>query len=166
MSYIPKYIIKRMFPKKKCLGIAEYDGDTWVRLMMVNVISPIEVPEGEIDLGDVELPEKVGDIIKIKVNGIDVPASEEILRNDVLLFAEGKKLTWKSIFEDHEAGGMMIPVGGTLKMLFRKSAFPEEVQDLMKEGKEVEVNVKTTIDGTEITAQGIVQDLGEFDPEG
>ena len=166
MSYIPKYIIKRMFPRKKCLSMVEYEGDEWVKLMMVNVISPIEVPEGEIDLGGIDLPNKVGEYIDIKVNDINVEATKEILLNDVILVTDGEVHTWESIFEDGSAGGKTVPVGGKIELLIKKSAFPDEVKDLMEAGEEVEVSVHTTIDNPmDITVKAIVQDAGEYSPE-
>jgi hypothetical protein len=165
MSYIPKYIIKRMFKKDECLSVVKYEGEDWVKLQMLNVISPIEVPEGNIDLGGENLPDGIGDMIKISVNGLDVPATKDMLLNDVSLWAGGDKFTWKTIFEDHAAGGKIIPVGGKLSLLLRKSKFPQNVQDLMVDGADAEVKVEANIGGsTTITAKAVLKVGADFDP--
>ena len=103
MSYIPKYILKRMFPKDTCLSIVKHNGEDWVKLTMTNVISPIEVPAGKLDLGNVNLPADADKLIKIQVNGLDVPVNGDKLVNDVALANAGKLHTWKSIFEEGSA---------------------------------------------------------------
>ena len=131
MSYIPKYVLKRMFKKDEALQVVNKDGEEWVQLQMVNVISPITVPEGKIDLGGLNLPADVGNFLSITVNDMDVPVSESILVNDVKLWESGNEHTWTSIFDEGSASGKTIAVGGKISLLIRKSVFPQEVQDAM-----------------------------------
>ena len=161
MSYIPKYILKRMFPKDTCLSIVKHNGEDWVKLTMTNVISPIEVPAGKLDLGNVNLPADADKLIKIQVNGLDVPVTGEKLVNDVMLIQGGKIHTWKSIFEEGSASGAMVPVGSKLALAIKKKAFPDNVLSQMKDGAEAEVAVSINIDNpTQITHKAVLNDKG------
>ena len=162
MSYIPKYIIKRMFKKNECLKLVKSEGDEWVSLTMLNVISPIEIPEGDIDLGGANLPADIGNFLKIKINDTDLPVTPEILVNDVSLWTEGEKFTWKTIFEDHAAGGKTIAVGGKITILIRKGAFPAATQEQMVDGADTEVEV--IAEGTNIKMKVKFNGSGDFDP--
>jgi hypothetical protein len=154
-----------MFPKDTALQLVQYEGEDFVQLQMINVLSPIAVPSGPYDLGNLNLPDAVGDFIHIKVNGTDVPVTPEILVNDVSLWAQGNNHTWQSIMEENSAAGANIPVGGKLTMLIRKSAFPLEVQDMMSDGADAEVAVEVKADNPmNITVPATMHITGEFDP--
>jgi hypothetical protein len=167
MSYIPKYIIKRMFPKEECLQVVKKDGIEFIQVQMINVISPMTVPEGKIDLGGVKLPEDIGKYVKITVDGINCPVNGDNLTNDVMLFEQGNMHTWKSIFEQSSASGKTIPVGGKLTLLIRKSIFPADVQAKMKADAEVEVSVEVSIDNpVNISVKATLKKVGiDFDPK-
>jgi hypothetical protein len=135
-----------MFKKDECLGVVMKDGEEWVQLQMINVISPITVPEGKIDLGGLNLPADVGNFLSIHVNDMEVPVSEDILVNSVELYQGGNKHTWTSIFDEGSASGVTIPVGGKLTLLIKKSVFPQEVQDAMTQGATAKVKVEVKID--------------------
>jgi hypothetical protein len=165
MSYIPKYIIKRMFPKDTALQLVQYEGEDFVQLQMINVLQPINVPSGPYDLGSINLPDGVGDYIHIKVNNVEAPVTPEILMNDVSLWSQGNKHTWQSIMEENSAAGATIPVGGKLTMLIRKSVFSQEVQDMMNDGADAEVSVEIKADNpTNITVPATMHVTGDFDP--
>lgn len=167
MSYIPKYIIKRMFKRDECLALVKKDGIEWIQLTMLNVISPITVPEGKIDLGGVNLPADIDKMIKINVNGVDCPVNADMLVNDVELWESGNKHTWKSIFEGNSASGKTIPVGGKLSLLVKKKAFPPAVQDMMKANAVVKVKVDANMGGSmSIEAEAELKQFQiDFDPK-
>ncbi|HMF33220.1 MAG TPA: hypothetical protein VKK79_17475 [Candidatus Lokiarchaeia archaeon] len=165
MSYIPKYIIKRMFPKETALQLVQYEGEDFVQLQMVNVLQPLTVPDGPYDLGSVNLPDGVADYLKLRVNGIDVPVTPEILLNDVSIWSQGTKHTWHSIMDENSAAGVSIPVGGKLTLLIRKSAFPQELLDLMADGIDAEVALEVKADNPmNFTVPATMHATGEFDP--
>lgn len=168
MSYIPKYILKRMFPKDTCLSLVKYKGAEYLKLVMTNVISPIEVPSGKLDLGTIKLPDDIGKMIKIQVNGKDVPATPQILVNDVMLVSgvDGKVHTFKSIFEQNSAAGTMISVGSKIGLLIKKSAFPAAVIAEMADGKEAEISVVIADANVNINHKAVLNAKGaEFDPK-
>ncbi len=163
MSYIPKYIIKRMFPRDTCLQLVKFKGEDYVRLEMLNVISPISVPAPPYDLGNLNLPADVGKFIKIAISGINVPVTPEIFLNDFSLWSQGKQHTWDSVMKG-SAAGVNIPVGGKLVALIRKKAFPKEVQAKMVDGAETEVKVDVTVDNPmSIAVTAVLHVTGEFD---
>jgi hypothetical protein len=145
MSYVPKYIIKRMFPKDECLQVVTYEGKPWVQIQAINVFSPATVPD-HIDLGPVKLPDDAGKYLKISVNGTALPVTPEVLVNDVLIYVGGKKYTFNSIIKENAAAGLTLAVGGKLTILIKKSAFPKAIQDLLAKPGEVTILVEVVID--------------------
>src|SRR6056297_30509 len=98
MSYIPKYILKRLVPK----NAVKLDGDQ-ISVEVTNVVSPIPI-------GD--LPGSLKDVLLLTVDGDVVfsPEKQE-LADDVELYWEGEQYDLDSI---KEAGGGTLPVGGKL----------------------------------------------------
>jgi hypothetical protein len=145
MSYIPKYILKRMFPKDEALQIVTYEGKKCVYLQAINVISPISVPD-HIDLGPVKLPDDIGKYLKISINGKATTVTPDILVNKVSLWNGGKKHTFNSIFKENSAAGLTIAVGGKLTMLIEADAFPADIIAMMDKPGEIEVTVEVALD--------------------
>jgi hypothetical protein len=93
MSYIPKYIIKRIFPQdclKKVAG--------GVEITMVNVMSPIKTKD---------LPSDVTKFIHAKIDGKPVP--EKVIAGLVIKSSDGKKYDTKNL---KELSNQVLPVGG------------------------------------------------------
>jgi hypothetical protein len=96
MSYIPKYIIKRIFSAdcvKKVAG--------GVEITMVNVMSPIKTKD---------LPADATKFIHAKIDGKPVP--EKIMSGLVITSSEGKKYDSKNL---KELSNQVLPVGGKWK---------------------------------------------------
>lgn len=92
MSYIPKYILKRMLTKD-CLKL---EGDMIV-IEVINVISPISIDE---------IPEDVLNYLEVKVDGNVLPDL-----SGLRLSAQGKEFSLSNI---KEAVGLTLPVGEKL----------------------------------------------------
>ncbi|MHA1819886.1 MAG: hypothetical protein ACTSU2_16090 [Promethearchaeota archaeon] len=95
MSYIPKYILKRMLPKD-CIEATD-DG---FLIKMVNVISPITVEE---------IPDNVIDYLEVKID--DTPVSDEVKKGIKIKNDEGMEVGIENMAD---AIGVTIPVGGHL----------------------------------------------------
>ncbi|MHA1682108.1 MAG: hypothetical protein ACTSUE_14310 [Promethearchaeota archaeon] len=91
MSYIPKYILKRMIAK----DAVKNTDDGW-KVDIKNVISPLSVDE---------IPENVIDMFTITVDDVEVDKTK------VSLGFEDKKI---SIENPQEALGVTVPVGGII----------------------------------------------------
>ena len=121
MSYIPKYILKRMFPKD---AVKKVEGGG-VEITMVNVISPLSVDE---------VPEDVENYIDGAIDGkaIDKAAMKEKLRFTV---NDEKTFTYANA---QEFAGYVIPVGGKIKIFL-------PVTDI-EAGEEHEFEIKIATD--------------------
>ncbi len=118
MSYIPKYVLKRMFPNdcmKKVAG--------GIEVTMINVISPITAKE---------MPANIGDFLLAKVDGKPVP--KEVLQGLVV------RIDGKNYSEDNlcDLNGQTLPVGGTLTF------FVPYDQAKQGEQHEIELDIKST----------------------
>jgi hypothetical protein len=94
MSYIPKYILKRMFAED-----AIKKTDTGLEITMLNVISPLSVDE---------IPDDVENYIEIKIDGEALDT--EIIKG-VSLTVVGNTYTMDNI---KDFVGVVIPVGETI----------------------------------------------------
>jgi len=165
MSYVPKYILKRMFPKEKCLKLVKHEGKDVIVLAMVNVISPIAVPDGPINLGPVKLPDEVEKYLKIAINGVQIPVTPQIFANDVSLWYEGKKHTANSILKESSAAGLNIPVGGILALMINKAIVPAALNSALVNGAEIEVQVDVALNNpVSVAHKAILNVGGNFDP--
>ncbi|MHA1733766.1 MAG: hypothetical protein ACTSU5_17605 [Promethearchaeota archaeon] len=121
MSYIPKYILKRMVPMDAVK--AEEGG---VVITFINVISPLTIDD---------IPEDINplDYLEVKVDGEDIP-KEDLAKLKIEAPDEGISLTMDN-FKD--ALGKTLPVGGKLFIHFPT--------DKLKAGEthDVEINIKT-----------------------
>jgi hypothetical protein len=103
MSYIPKYILKRMIPQ----DAVKIDGDNII-VEMTNVISPISIDEA---------PDNVLDYFELKIDGnIHIDGTKPDEGKHLKVEWEGKIFT---IDNFKEAVGLTLPVGGKLKFIFR-----------------------------------------------
>lgn len=96
MSYIPKYIMKRMFTQdcvKKVAGGLE--------ISMLNVISP---------LGIDDIPLDAQNHIKVSVDGKELSADQ---KSQIKFLVQDKTFT---VAKAKEFEGVIIPVGGTIKV--------------------------------------------------
>ncbi|MFX0098838.1 MAG: hypothetical protein ACFFCS_04595 [Candidatus Hodarchaeota archaeon] len=112
MSYIPKYILKRMIPKD-AVSNTDYG---WV-VKLTNVISPLSVDE---------IPDNVASLFTISVddNELDV--------NNLALAYEDKEVTMEN---PSAALGVTVPVGGVIEIRYKgdklsagKHSFKLEIQ--------------------------------------
>jgi len=94
MSYIPKYILKRMLPED-CVK-ATADGFT---ITMTNVISPLTVEE---------IPPNAIDYLEFKLNDVEVSAD---VKKGIKITAGDKTVGINNL---QDALGATIPVGGIL----------------------------------------------------
>ena len=128
MSYIPKYILKRMLPKDCLVGT-----DDGVKINLLNVISPISIDE---------IPDNVIDYIDVMVDG-------ESVGQDIL---KGLKIT----FEDLTVGidniadalGKTVPVGGSLVIAVPKKlekGKEYEIEVIIKADNPIYIKVKRTV---------------------
>lgn len=120
MSYVPKYILKRLIPQD---GVKAVPGG--VEVNAVNVVSPIPIGQ---------LPGNPADMIDVKINGKDLTKEE---KNKVTITVDGVKYEFPKFAE---AGD--IPVGA--KMIF---FFPTTE---LKAGQEVTVNLSVPIVSVQI----------------
>lgn len=116
MSYIPKYILKRLFPADSLANL-DTTGDGAVdafRIVFVNVISPIEIPENfmdEVKQAGVDLAD-FASFAKIELDGTELP----VKMKNVTIWFQGEKFTLDNI---ESAGGRVIPVGGKLTIVYK-----------------------------------------------
>ena len=96
MSYIPKYILKRMVPKDAVKKV-----ENGIEIHMVNVISPLSIDDG--------IPDDAENHVNFKVNGEDLSPE---LKKQITFTLEGGDSY--SIENAKEFEGVVIPVGGKL----------------------------------------------------
>jgi hypothetical protein len=164
MSYIPKYIIKRMFPKDKCIKIVTKDGKKFLMLSMVNVISPISVPD-KIDLGGFN-PATVPELVKISVKGTNLPFTFDQVKKFAEIWNAGKGYNYDDILVNNKAAGLTIPVGGKLSLLLSFEGFPALAKVLTGPG-DYEVVIEAKIDNPmSIAVTGTLSEMNaKFDPK-
>jgi hypothetical protein len=98
MSYIPKYILKRMLPKE-CVKL---EGDT-VHVEMVNVISPLSIDE---------IPDNYLSYLSVKIDDKEMPEDK---KSGIKIGFEDKIFTTSNI---KDAVGVTLAVGGKLNVFF------------------------------------------------
>lgn len=96
MSYIPKYILKRMLPKD-CVKATD-DG---IEITFLNVISPITIEE---------IPDDAIDYLVVSVDGNEITDDQ---KNGIQIEMDGELATIDNI---KNYIGRTIPVGGKLKI--------------------------------------------------
>jgi len=130
MSYIPKYILKRMIPKDAIKAL----DDGGVEIKMINVISPITIDE---------VPDNLLDYIEAKLDGNEV--SKDLIAKTELEFENDKY----QLSNAKEALGKTIPVGGNLIIRIPgvgvKAGEEHEVEVIIKTDNPIDIKVKRTI---------------------
>jgi len=101
MSYIPKYILKRMFPADSVKIIK--DG---LEISMLNVISPLSV-DGIPATG-------VEEYIEFKVDG--KPLDKAAKAKMMLTIGEGAETKSCTVADAHKFDGVVVPVGGKMRI--------------------------------------------------
>jgi hypothetical protein len=96
MSYIPKYILKRMIPKDAVKAV-----DGGIEISAINVISPIGIDE---------IPDNITDYLEVEVDGVKVSDAQKkaikvILNEKAYTIDNAKNLV-----------GMTIAVGESIKI--------------------------------------------------
>ncbi|HME56189.1 MAG TPA: hypothetical protein VKM55_28560 [Candidatus Lokiarchaeia archaeon] len=116
MSYIPKYILKRMFPDDSFKKV-----ENGIEVTMINVLSPLSVDE---------VPDDVMNYLEASIDGTPV-ADED--KEKIEITTGGNTYT---IANAKEFAGVVIPVGGTIKVFIPCD---------LEEGSEHEfgINIKT-----------------------
>nr|MDO8113445.1 hypothetical protein [Candidatus Sigynarchaeota archaeon] len=150
MSYIPKYILKRMIPEDSFFNVCKKTAGKpdAIGLYIVNVISPLTVP-AEIPSDPKELAKLAGvddlsKLISITIDGKAVPFDI----NKLELRFENKGVTLKNL---KDAAGVTVPVGGKLALIY-------DYPGGLKEG-EHEIVIKAGIGGNvqEIAAKRVLK---------
>ncbi len=122
MSYIPKYILKRMIPMDAC---KEVEGG--VEISIVNVISPLSIDDIPADLDPLEY-------LEVKIDGEAIPR-DDLAKLKITSPDEGITITMDNI---QDALGKTVPVGGKLVIYFPT--------DKLKKGEEHEVDLTIKTD--------------------
>ncbi len=165
MSDVPHYLLRRMYPRDKCLQIVKYKNEDFIQLLFINVIAPIAIPAPPYDLGNLKLPDDIGKILHIYINGINVPLTPKFLMDDVVFWFAGKEHTWKSVMEESSAANAVLAVGGKVATLIRKKSFPKEVQDTLLDRTETELKVEVSLENPKIfSVIAVLHITGDFDP--
>ena len=144
MSYIPKYILKRMFPKDKCFRLMSKSGGeaTQVRLTMVNVMGAISIPD-KIDIGGLTT-EDLAKGITIKLNGTAINVTKELIETGVTIIHSGVEYDWNALFVEHKAAGITVAIGDKLAM---NITLDDQMKSLLKPGS-IEIDVTVEVGGT------------------
>ncbi|MEX2683732.1 MAG: hypothetical protein Q6373_019310 [Candidatus Sigynarchaeota archaeon] len=95
-SYIPKYILKRMFPEDSFKAV-----EGGLEITMVNVISPLSVDE---------VPDDVENYLEATINGIKLSNED---KKKIKIITSQKTFT---LANAKEFAGVVIPVGDKLKV--------------------------------------------------
>nr|MDO8110372.1 hypothetical protein [Candidatus Sigynarchaeota archaeon] len=112
MSYIPKYILKRMFPDDSFKKVAG-----GIEVTMVNVISPLSVDE---------VPADVENYIDAKIDGKPLSAAD---KKKIKIVTGGKTFT---IANAKTFAGVVIPVGDKIVVF---------VPSTLEKGSEHEISI-------------------------
>jgi len=152
-----------MFPKDKCIKIVNKDGKKFLMLQMVNVISPMSVPD-KIDLGGFD-PKTVPDLVKISVKGSNVPFTFDQVKKFAEIWTAGKGYTYDDILVNNKAAGITIAVGSKISLLLSMEGFPV-LKDIITGPGDYEVSIEAKIDNPmSIAVTGTLSEMdGKFDP--
>jgi hypothetical protein len=134
MSYIPKYILKRMFPAD---SVKLVEGG--LEISMLNVISPLSV-EGIPATG-------VEDYVEFSIDG--KPLDNAAKAKMKLTIGEGADLKSYTLAEAQKFDGVVVPVGGKMKIFVPASGLKvgeeHEFDLLVKTQNPFQLQVKRTI---------------------
>ena len=127
MSFkFPKFLIKKIFPPKKCVKTVDTEGDGKADALIIeaiNVIQPFTVPEtidlGEFDMNDFDLSEYA--LVLLDDEPIDISkdlVDSNFVQENVKIFHKGEEFSLEDLLEG-KAGGRLIAVGDPLKILLK-----------------------------------------------
>jgi hypothetical protein len=117
MSYIPKYILKRMIPEDSFFNATKGKAakPTHMGLYIVNVISPLsipaEIPSDPKELAKLAGVDDISKLINLSIDGKDLAFDI----NKLVLKYEDKLVTIKNL---KDAAGVTLPVGGKLSIMY------------------------------------------------
>jgi hypothetical protein len=117
MSYIPKYILKRMIPEDAFFNTSKVKGGkpTHMGFYIVNVISPLsipaEIPSDPKELAKLAGVDDISKLINLSLDGKELAFDI----NKLVLKYEDKLVTIKTL---KDAAGVTIPVGGKLFIMY------------------------------------------------
>jgi hypothetical protein len=130
MSYIPKYILKRMFPKD-CVKAA----DNGVTVSMVNVISPLSIDDG--------IPDDAENHVDVNIDGKALDAET---KKKLSFTIDGTTYT---IAKAIDFQGVVIPVGGKIEVFLPgsdlKAGEEHEFEIIIKTDNPFQLKFKRTI---------------------
>ena len=128
MSYIPKYILKRMFPEDSFKKV-----ENGIEVTMINVISPLSVDE---------VPDDVVNYIEAIVDGTPITAEDK----EKVTISTGDNTY--AITNAKEFAGVVIPVGATIKVFIPcdlEEGSEHEIGITIKTEHPFELSVKRTV---------------------
>lgn len=154
-----------MFPRDTCLQLVKYKDEEFIQILFVNVFAPVTIPVPPYDFGDIKSPTDICKILKISVNGINVPVTPHVIMNDFIIWIAGKQHSWKSIMEEGSAANVVIPLGSKVAALMRKKSFPKEIQETVFDGTELKIMMEILFEvPVSITITAVLHVKGNFDP--
>ncbi|MHA1682726.1 MAG: hypothetical protein ACTSUE_17435 [Promethearchaeota archaeon] len=122
MSFIPKYILRRLFPKD-CLKLVEGG----IEVVFNNIVSPMKVEE---------IPEDFFSQYSVTIDGQSIPKD---MMEQAKITINGKVYTKENIAD---LSGEIVPVGGVIKIF---APFTELAGKKVEKGDEHEFHVHITI---------------------
>jgi hypothetical protein len=129
MSFIPNYIIKRMFPKD-CAKVVP----NGIEITFINVISPLSIDE---------IPDNVLDYVDLT---LDNAIQSNEFKSKIIITVENKEYTAANA---KEFQGQTIPVGGAVKIFVPittiKAGEEHEVKLQIKLDNPIELIIKRTV---------------------
>ncbi|GAB4319906.1 MAG: hypothetical protein Kow0069_23590 [Promethearchaeota archaeon] len=131
MSYIPKYILKRMVPADAVKAV-----EGGVEITFVNVISPLTVDE---------IPGDPLDYLEVKLDGDPIPR-EQLAKIEIRVPDQDLNLTMANM---QDAVGKTLPVGGKLVIFFPtdqiKAGETHEVEVTIKSDNPINVKIERVV---------------------
>lgn len=129
MSYVPKYILKRMLPKNCVKKV-----DNGINIEFLNVISPITIEE---------IPDNALDYLEVNIDGNAVDAA---VKEKIEIGFEEEKATIENL---KDFIGRTIPVGGKLNIFIPvtdlNSGEEHEFDITIKSDNPFNIKVKRTV---------------------
>ena len=123
---LPSFMIKKIFPPKKCLFTVDINGDgkaDAVQIKILNVIQPFSVPE-KIELGDIDIdevdPSEYGKLL-LDDESIDISKDSSninLLKESLRVQLKGETANFKEILSG-KFGGKTFAMGDSIDVVFK-----------------------------------------------